>query len=65
MDVIKITPTELRAVANELLRVESQENAKSWGRPAMARKFNRLADKLEADNLDALAFCAPAKGVQA
>jgi|GEM_PF-1103992 len=81
MDVIKITPEELREVAQLIKKecrgwVEGHAHAvdsddREWCRKKFEKhhahrmKLVKLADKLEADNLEALAFCAPAKGVQA
>ncbi|WP_290516887.1 hypothetical protein [Alcanivorax sp.] len=78
MDVIKITPEELRITADELrttarlllepfpLDAYPGEGAllRAEAYRAAADKFSALADKLEADKREALEFI-PAKGVQA
>jgi len=81
MDVIKITPEELRDMAQTFRDEEDRHKEehsravcvedRQWAAEKHARariyrkKLVKLAAKLEADNLDALAFCAPAQGVQA
>ncbi|WP_062818014.1 hypothetical protein [Alcanivorax sp. NBRC 102024] len=73
MDVIKITPEELTDMAYALHEYFGEYDLprlkggfySSAECGEMEQKLLKLAAKLEADNLDALAFCAPAQGVQA
>lgn len=81
MDVIKITISELRDMARHFrLSAENSRAAMAMALDSDDRetfrdgahkderyqaKLAKLADKLERDNMDALAFCAPAQGVQA
>ena len=65
MDVIKITPEELRDTAGALRILLSDAGVGGVGKALeLAAKYDRLADKLEADKREALEFI-PAKGVQA
>ena len=79
MEIINITPEELRVAAAELRAKTFDPNGSELfpdpvpGKGALkmakayrsiANKFCKLADKLDADKLDAMTFCA-AKGVQA
>lgn len=65
MDVIRITPEELRATEGAL-RILLSDGIPAGSKQACetAAKYDRLADKLEADKREALEFI-PAKGVQA
>lgn len=65
MEIINISQEELRVTADTLRYVRAlagDENARAV--LVVAAKFEKLADKLDADKLDAMTFCA-AKGVQA
>lgn len=66
MDIIHITPKELRASALALrLMLPDAVGDSVKNINAVAHKFDRLADKLDADNLDAMTFCtAKVEGVQ-
>ena len=75
MDVIKITPEELRITAAELRDaalflsrgfVGEGVKLKAESLRIIAEKYSALADKLDADKLDAMTFCAAkVEGVQA
>ncbi|PHR67965.1 hypothetical protein [Alcanivorax sp.] len=65
MEIIQITPEELRATAESLRLLLPEAVAGSVAKiQDVASKYDKLADKLDADRLDAMTFCA-AKGVQA
>ncbi|MBB10568.1 MAG: hypothetical protein CL550_06445 [Alcanivorax sp.] len=71
MDVIKITPDELRTLASAAeMEAEFNDMRKRWERwhgPSgyhLEKKLIALAEKLESEKREALEFI-PAKGVQA